>query len=295
MTKKSAHELFFSQRVGKMSLPEPMSLEHISEYFRNRVWRIIDIAIREQTLNENGHTYKRQRGTFVKEIIVDYTVDVLLFPHDHYSHTATEQRELLRKIILKLSYDVVLTLIEFIVRHQECPRNLLIGLPQIFEDVPVAYFIQDIDGTPTITPRNSEQSGQATQVALATIDLLAPSGAKSHLRKAAECITGKTYADAVRESIHVVESVARTINPSATGSLGPALDALEQQGVLKHPALKAAFKMLYGYTSDENGIRHALLETGAADVDLDDAVFMFTACAAFSAYLLNKCTTANSK
>ena len=45
---------------------------------------------------------------------------------------------------------------------------------------------------------------------------------------------------------------------------------------------------MYGYTNDENGIRHALLEEGAAAVDLDDAVFMFGACASFAAYLVNR-------
>ena len=58
--------------------------------------------------------------------------------------------------------------------------------------------------------------------------------------------------------------------------------------MLNHRALKEAFSKLYGYTSDENGIRHALLEEGAADVDLDDAVFMFGACASFAAYLVNR-------
>ena len=63
---------------------------------------------------------------------------------------------------------------------------------------------------------------------------------------------------------------------------------LEKAGVLNHRALQEAFSKLYGYTNDENGIRHALLDEGAADVDLDDAVFMFGACASFAAYLVNR-------
>jgi hypothetical protein len=51
--------------------------------------------------------------------------------------------------------------------------------------------------------------------------------------------------------------------------------------------MKKGFASLYAYTSDEGGIRHALLED-AAKVDETDALFMLGACAAFVSYILNK-------
>ena len=48
------------------------------------------------------------------------------------------------------------------------------------------------------------------------------------------------------------------------------------------------FSQRYGYTNDEQGIRHALLDRDAADVGLDEALFMFGACASFAAYLTQK-------
>ena len=39
------------------------------------------------------------------------------------------------------------------------------------------------------------------------------------------------------------------------------------------------FSQRYGYTNDEQGIRHALLNKDAAEVGLDEALFMFGACA----------------
>ena len=153
---------------------------------------------------------------------------------------------------------------------------------------PLAYTVQTVNGLPTIVPRSNEESGAATQQAIEAIEQIGPAGAKTHLHDAAEAINEKRYADAVRESIHAVESVARTIDPNAGKTLGPALTSLEKAGVLNHPSLRDGFKKLYGYTSDKQGIRHALLEEGAADVDLDDAVFMFGACASFAAYLVNR-------
>ena len=55
-----------------------------------------------------------------------------------------------------------------------------------------------------------------------------------------------------------------------------------------HGALKKGFLSIYGYTSDEQGIRHPLLDTQAAKVDEADALFMIGACAAFVSYLINK-------
>jgi hypothetical protein len=43
----------------------------------------------------------------------------------------------------------------------------------------------------------------------------------------------------------------------------------------------AGFAALYGYTSDEQGIRHAHLNEPSAKPDEADAVFMVGACAAF--------------
>ena len=107
------------------------------------------------------------------------------------------------------------------------------------------------------------------------------------MRQAADHINARQFADSITDSIHAVESVARTIDPKAK-TLGPALDSLQKSGLLKHPALKEAFSKLYGYTSDEQGIRHALLDKGSPDVGLDEAMFMFGACASFAAYLVNK-------
>jgi len=47
-----------------------------------------------------------------------------------------------------------------------------------------------------------------------------------------------------------------------------------------------AFDKLYGYTSDADGIRHALLEE--VTLDFDDAKFMLVACSAFVNYIRAK-------
>ena len=137
-------------------------------------------------------------------------------------------------------------------------------------------------------PRANKEQGEATQQAIETVRQGRMDGAATHLRQAAEHINMGQCADSVADSIHAVESVARTIDPNDGDSLGKALKSLEDDGLLKHKALKQAFMKLYGYTSDEQGIRHALLDQNSADVGLDEAIFMFGACASFTAYLTRK-------
>ena len=186
------------------------------------------------------------------------------------------------------NYDNILTCIEFILRHEHCSENLRKELVATFDNTPIAYFVGEKNGLPTIMPRLSREAGEATQQAIETLHEKGMEGATTHLRQAAAFINERRFADSVKESIHAVESVACVIDNKASKTLTPALDSLEKAGLLNHPALKKGFEKLYGYASDEEGIRHALLEKGTSDVDVDEAVFMFGACASFAAYLVNK-------
>ena len=50
------------------------------------------------------------------------------------------------------------------------------------------------------------------------------------------------------------------------------------------PSPKGAFDKLYGYTSDADGIRHALLEEDK--VTFEQAKFMLVVCSAFTNYVI---------
>jgi hypothetical protein len=52
--------------------------------------------------------------------------------------------------------------------------------------------------------------------------------------------------------------------------------------------MKAGFASLYGYTSDNQGIRHAHLNEPSSKPDEAEALFMIGSCAAFVSYLINK-------
>ena len=193
------YKLTFSQREGKAPLPEPMHIEHVSEDFRHLVWRAVDNSIkREIRRHPNFGYYYYERKDSMYHIISEYTIKVLHWPHDYIKHVPHMHQELLRGKILEENYDLVLTLIEFILRHNCCPQQLRKDLKNAFKELPLAYAVQTINHLPTIVPHSSEESGTSTQQAIETIEQKGPAGAKTHLHDAAKAINEKRYADAVQ-------------------------------------------------------------------------------------------------
>ena len=121
------------------------------------------------------------------------------------------------------------------------------------------------------------------------------SGASEHLRSALEKLSDRKNPDfrnSIKESISAVESLAMLISGNPKAELGEALKAIEDKVGL-HPALKRGFSSLYGYTSDEGGIRHALIET--SNTEFEDAKYVLVACSAFVNYLTVKAIKAGIK
>ena len=285
-------QLNFSQREGKAPLPEPMRLNHISKRFRHSIWRVIDKTFYRYESGKgiygefHGYCYSDK---IAFEIIESYQFDVLLTTHDSIASLNDEQhRDIIRSVLIDQDYHNILTFLEFVLRHKKCPQFVQDVLTRTFDEIHIAYRVTEISGKLTILPRVTRETGEATQQAIETLQRLKMKGASTHLLRAADHINAQQYGGSVADSIHAVESVARTIDPEAAKTLGPALDSLQRRGYLKHGALKAGFLNLYGYTSNEQGIRHALLDRESPDVELDEAIFMFGACACFAAYLASK-------
>lgn len=112
-------------------------------------------------------------------------------------------------------------------------------------------------------------------------------GVSTHLRQAIEHVSNRKspdYRNSIKESISAVESMAQVML-GRKGTLGDALKILEKDDRL-HKALKNGFSNLYGYTSDADGIRHAMLDEGT--VGAPEAMFFLVSCSAFINFLKSK-------
>lgn len=111
---------------------------------------------------------------------------------------------------------------------------------------------------------------------------------EKHMKKALSLYSDRLHPDyenCVKESISAVESMCCIITDESgkTATLGATLKKLEKHGIHIHEAMKSAFEKLYGYTSDENGIRHGGINFMGASSD--DARYMLISCSAFINYL----------
>ena len=115
---------------------------------------------------------------------------------------------------------------------------------------------------------------------------------KKHIRKAIEIFANREnpdYDNSIKESISAVESVCQIATKNNKATLGDCLKELEKHKILIPKALELAFTKLYGYTSDNNGIRHAN-GIGESTSTNEDAKFMLVVCSAFVNYIISKIT-----
>jgi hypothetical protein len=126
---------------------------------------------------------------------------------------------------------------------------------------------------------------EAVRDALAIADRFA--GAREHLSRGLQLLGARPepdYRNAIKEAISSVESVLKVLTAHDHADLATALREFARAHPI-HGALFAGLNSLYGYTSNEHGLRHSLLDADAR-VGFAEAKFMIVACAAFVSFLI---------
>ena len=113
---------------------------------------------------------------------------------------------------------------------------------------------------------------------------------RNHISKANILLADREnpdYENSIKESISAVEAICEILTgiKGKEATLGNMLKKLEKNGIIIHSGSKSAFNILYGYTSDANGIRHAG-DIGGKSSTFEEAKFMLVSCCAFVNYLI---------
>ena len=288
--------LTFSQRCGYESLPKPMRLEELSNDLRRELWNVLRGFLLSIRKSYGGGYYFPNATCRLLERILGR---VLKIPEDEIDTSYGGVFNIFKELILSAPFNVVLDIAQ--IMANESPRmvnarslegrfhnNMVVNrIKDLFERYSAAYSLDTSHRPFQFFPHSGKEQGKAIQQSLKTIRDSGMEGAATHLRQAAEHINARQYADSIRENISAVESVARRIAPNEN-TLGDALKSLEKRELLKNKQLKKGFEQIYAYTNSEEGVRHSLVFKDSADVGLDEAMFMFGACASFAAYLTNK-------
>ena len=187
--------------------------------------------------------------------------------------------KLIHETIMEDDYDDVLSLLEYIARYFKKSQEYVFGFNSykgfncVLEKEYVGYRIVG-DYITCITD----------EIEIDEVDKAAEED--EHIEKAIKLMSDRQrpdYENSIKESISAVEALCSHIVGEKT-TLGLALKKLENNGVSIHPALKAAFEKLYGYTSDANGIRHAS-NIGEPSSTFEEAKYMLVVCSGFINYI----------
>lgn len=267
----------FSQRTGLAPRPPQLGLGEVSSELRRLLYYYLDLEIeREEYFGVESSYFD---GGWLR-VAKDFHVLFFRKPSNTFSNSPYEVRQVLDRFIRNAEIGSLFDLVEFFVRHPKTSSELKQDLSTAFVSAKAAYRIIENQ----IVAIGTEQLAEAFEAAIAATDASGAVAARKHLIDAGAEIRAGNWSSSVRESIHAVEAMALMLVPEAT-TLGPALSKLEKEGYL-HGGLKSAFGKLYGYTSDEEGVRHALVFKDEAQVDEADALFMLGACASFVSYLI---------
>lgn len=112
---------------------------------------------------------------------------------------------------------------------------------------------------------------------------------KNHIQRALKLLSDRSnpdYRNSIKESISAVESLSKMISWDMKWTLTTSLKKLKSKNIKIHNNLEEWFKSIYRYTSDGDGIRHALMEEEY--LDKEDALYMLISCSSFINYLITK-------
>lgn len=283
----------FSQRIGATPSTKTIQVEDIDIELRNGLWNALKIYFIDPLEKYSQYSRDTEFDIFCKVLWLHfYKLPIDTIPDNHY-----RSESYIRERFFQFQWFEVYDFLEFIanlnpqtVRFD--PYRLKEFCNKILERENAGYrFIDD-----NISPiTNSTEISEIEEAINASGHFTALAGANIHLKNSLDKISDKKapdYRNSIKESISAVENVAKKISDNKNDTLGGALDKIKGKTKI-HPALERGFKQIYGYTSDTDGIRHALTEE--PNCDFEDAKFMLVSCSAFINYLIAKATKTGIK
>jgi len=274
----------FSERIGVVKPRYEPQVDDIDGKTRNMLWNAVSITVLNTRIVGNSVI----RGPsflsgFGKGIAKSFYVDLLYKPHDEGPNRAAHLSDEIKEYLQSSSWVKVYDLIEWIVQFAQNSSQFESEINRILEQELSAYRLINTEFVQITSENEIEEVNNAIAIGGKF------ASASKHLASAVTLLSDRQNPDfpnSIKESISSVEAVAKIITGDEKASLGKALKVLEKNGYI-HPALAEAYKKIYGWTSDEGGIRHALSDKGDVEITLADARYMLVSCSAFVNYLIS--------
>jgi len=277
----------FSQRKGIKLVKSVIQVDDMDDDLRNGLWNALTISYWDN-IERDYISYFPDMENLIKKLWVDHFKQPLDTLEDIWSLTY----EKIRNKFYNYEWYEVYDFIEFIAYSYPCKND-----NQDFMDLCNSFLKRELSAYRfiggKITQITSEEEILEIEEALEISKPL--KAVNTHLKTALDLLANRkspNYRNSIKESISAVEAICNLITKGKNATLGQALKKIEDKVGL-HSALKNAFSSLYGYTSDADGIRHALLNE--PNLDFEDAKFMLVSCSTFINYLVIKASKSEIK
>ena len=281
----------FSERSG--IIPEkPLQIDNIDQDLRNQVWSILFMRYfhPDFKLKKSRSITMRIWAEFFKQPIDD-------MPSSIEGTQGFTYIQIYKDIFFHLDWYRIYDLLEFIVEYENQNNDprildaLISTVNGAFEEEKSAFRFVDTTIVKIVDKTEISEIEESLERCAAI------PGAQYHIKKALSLLSKREnpdYPNSIKESVSAVEAMCRIITGDEKASLGKALDILKKSSPIAiHGSLLEAWKKLYGYGSDSDGIRHAAIDFSHADYA--DAKFMVVSCSAFVNHLIVKANDAEIK
>jgi len=272
----------FSERIGKRTPKVKVQNDSMDKDLRNSLWSLIHLyfvtpMLQKQWVDES------HLEDFIKSVWFSFLKE----PIDTIPQSTSDTAKVLRESFYSWNYLDVYDFLEFFVNDRNEPVNSD-RLTEAFNSVLKRELSAFRFVSKHLVPISNEEEAEAISNAISSTSEKGLKGVTTHLSEALKKLSDKKapdYRNSIKESISALEGLCQIITGEKKAELGKALKKLKAK-IPIHRALEQGFEKLYGYTSDGDGIRHAIM--GESSLDQEDALYMLISCSAFINYLIVK-------
>lgn len=276
----------FSQRQGLKPVKVAIQLNDMDTDLRSGLWSLLIMYFfQEVSIYEFRPDSNDPSGKYAFSLCRQLWFRYFKHPLDTLAGLWSEASNYLRKYFFSCQWNEAYDFVEFVglaYADKSATARFQKACNDLFEREVSGY--RFVDGR--IAPITSEEEIVTVEEAANIGGRMKPAAA--HFLRALQFLADRKspdYRNSIKESISGVEAACKLLAEKPKADLNDGLRKLKEK-VSLHPALEKAFASMYGYTSDEQGIRHSLLDESS--LTFEDAKFMLVSCAAFVNYLRAK-------
>lgn len=275
----------FSHRQGYKAYAKSIQKEGVDEETRNRLWTLLKLFLWDHWKSDQRYDHEAQAiETLLDQLWFRYfkrPIDTRP-PFLRGGYRGEECYDVLRDHFFRGDWYQVYDFIEFILASipDRMSEQLVGPVNSVLTEENAAYRLVAGQFAPITNQAEIDAVSEAADTGIEAV--------REHLKTAIVFLSDRKspdYRNSIKESISAVESLMKVLAGKKSATLSDGLKRIDEV-VSLHPALKLGFEKLYAYSSDEDGVRHAIFSD--RKVSHGDAKYFLVSCSAFINYVVEK-------